>query len=73
MATFTITIPDQYVPRVREAFGWYVGDPLVFPGPLATAAQIEAAILAHAKGITLMYEDKKRQAEAAQAAAPLPL
>lgn len=55
MASLTINVPDELVPRIRAAFGkWDNLDPtLRIP---ATAAELQAAIKAFVRATTLEFE-----------------
>ena len=55
MASLTITVPDGYVPRIREAFGK--------SGQPASVADLQKAIKSYIRSRTLQYESAKASTE----------
>lgn len=51
MASMTITVPDAYVPRIREAFGKN--------GQLATVPEIQTEIKEYIRARVINYESRR--------------
>lgn len=54
MATLSLTIPDNVVPRIRTAFGRFTGEPPIWTA--ATAAEIEAMLKNYIRSHVENYE-----------------